>query len=204
MLAQAILPLLPPLTQTACMEIACLRSISPEQQSDAPTQRPFRVVHHSTSAAALIGGGAPPRPGEISLAHGGVLFLDELPEFAPATLNQLRLPLESGAISLSRAHYRVTYPAGFQLIAAMNPCPCGWLGSGKPCSCDPQKIARYQQRVSGPILDRIDLQVAVSPVASSRLFEGDTHREDLLSKLENARAFESEEERCPLFPLSRS
>ena len=192
MLAQAILPLLSPLTQTACMEIACLRSINPEQQSDAPTQRPFRVVHHSTSAVALIGGGAPPRPGEISLAHGGVLFLDELPEFAPATLNQLRLPLESGAISLSRAHYRVTYPAGFQLIAAMNPCPCGWLGSGKPCSCDPQKIARYQQRVSGPILDRIDLQVAVSPVASSRLFEGDTHQEDLLSKLENARAFRTE------------
>ena len=192
MLARAILPLLPPLTQSACMEIACLRSISPEQQGIEPNLRPFRVVHHSTSAAALIGGGAPPRPGEISLAHGGVLFLDELPEFAPGTLNQLRLPLESGAISLSRAHYRVTYPAGFQLIAAMNPCPCGWLGSGKPCSCDPQKIARYQQRVSGPILDRIDLQVAVSPVNSSRLFEGDTHQEDLLSKLEDARAFRTQ------------
>ena len=120
------------------------------------------------------------------------MFLDELPEFAPATLNQLRLPLESGAISLSRAHYRVTYPAGFQLIAAMNSCPCGWLGSGKPCSCDPQKIARYQQRVSGPILDRIDLQVAVSPVNSSRLFEGDTHQEDLLSRLEDARAFRTD------------
>ena len=86
----------------------------------------------------------------------------------------------------------MTYPAGFQLIAAMNPCPCGWLGSGKPCSCDPQKIASYQQRVSGPILDRIDLQVAVSPVASSRLFEGDTHQEDLLSKLEDARAFRTQ------------
>ena len=108
MLAQAILPLLPPLTHAACMEIACLRSISPEQQGTELSQRPFRVVLHSTSAAALIGGGAPPRPGEISLAHGGVLFLEKLPEFAPATLNQLRLPLESGAISLSRAHNEIS------------------------------------------------------------------------------------------------
>jgi len=192
MLAQAMMPLLAPIEDRTRMEIACIRSLqSNPKATHQLDDRPFRSVHHSTSSAALIGGGAPPKPGEISLAHGGVLFLDELPEFSAGTLNQLREPLESGVISLSRSHYQVTYPARFQLIAAMNPCPCGWLGSGRPCRCEPQRVLRYQQKISGPILDRIDLQVAVFPVSSRRLFEkgaGDLG-EDLLAQLESARQF---------------
>ncbi len=192
MLAQAMMPLLAPIKDRTRMEIACIRSLqSKPTLTHQIDERPFRSVHHSTSSAALIGGGAPPKPGEISLAHGGILFLDELPEFSAVTLNQLREPLESGVISLSRSHYQVTYPARFQLIAAMNPCPCGWLGSGRPCRCDPQRVLRYQQKISGPILDRIDLQVAVSPVSSQRLFERDAGDlgDDLLAQLESARQF---------------
>ena len=195
MLAQAIMPLLAPIEDSVIMDIACLRSLHLKPSSaDLFGERPFRSVHHSTSSAALIGGGAPPKPGEISLAHGGVLFLDELPEFSAATLNQLREPLESGIISLSRSHYQVTYPARFQLIAAMNPCPCGWLGSGRPCRCDPQQVQRYQQRISGPILDRIDLQVAVSPVSARHLFDPEESgsEDDLLDQLASARAFRTQ------------
>jgi magnesium chelatase family protein len=124
--------------------------------------RPFRSPHHSASAAALVGGSSPPRPGEISLAHHGVLFLDELPEFSRHVLEVLREPLESGRITISRAARQADFPARFQLIAAMNPCPCGYLGhfSGQ-CSCSPDVVLRYRSRISGPLLDRIDLHVEV-------------------------------------------
>ncbi len=126
-------------------------------------QRPFRAPHHSASAAALAGGGARPRPGEISLAHGGVLFLDELPEFNRQCLEVLREPLETGSITLSRANHKVCYPARFQLVAAMNPCPCGYLGDdSRHCRCHPDQVTRYRGRISGPLLDRIDLHVPVA------------------------------------------
>jgi magnesium chelatase family protein len=128
-------------------------------------QRPFRNPHHSATAAALVGGGSKPRPGEISLAHGGVLFLDELPEFSRHCLEVLREPLESGTITLARANHSITYPARFQLVAAMNPCPCGFLGDGeRSCTCTPDQIQRYRARLSGPLLDRIDLHVQVGRI----------------------------------------
>ncbi|MDE2277492.1 MAG: ATP-binding protein, partial [Burkholderiales bacterium] len=135
--------------------------------------RPLRAPHHSASAVALVGGGSPPRPGEISLAHGGVLFLDELPEFPRAALEALREPLESGSITISRAARQAVFPARFQLVAAMNPCPCGWLGApaglGRPCRCTPEAVARYQGRLSGPLLDRIDLQVEVLAASAQQM-----------------------------------
>lgn len=133
-------------------------------------RRPFRSPHHSASMAALVGGGRPPRPGEISLAHRGVLFLDELPEFTRQALESLREPLELGEVTLSRAGVQLTYPAQFQLVAAMNPCPCGYAGSTtQACRCTPQALLRYQQRLSGPLLDRIDLQVVVSAISPQQL-----------------------------------
>lgn len=127
--------------------------------------RPFRAPHHTISAAALIGGGSPPRPGEISLAHNGVLFLDELPEFARASVEGLRQPLEERSVTIDRVHGALRLPASFLLVAAANPCPCGWLGSGiRECTCGPGAIERYRLRLSGPLLDRIDLQVHVGPV----------------------------------------
>ena len=135
--------------------------------------RPFRAPHHSASAVALVGGGSPPRPGEISLAHGGVLFLDELPEFPRSALEALREPLESGRITISRAAHQATFPARFQLVAAMNPCPCGYLGAfaatGKTCRCTSDAVERYQARLSGPLLDRIDLQVEVPAIKPDQL-----------------------------------
>ena len=124
--------------------------------------RPFRAPHHSASAAAIVGGGAVPSPGEISLAHHGVLFLDELPEFSRVVLEALREPLESGCVTISRASRQASFPARFQLVAAMNPCPCGTLGDpAGTCRCTPEQVARYRARVSGPLLDRIDLHVEV-------------------------------------------
>lgn len=133
-------------------------------------RRPFRNPHHSASAAALVGGGARPRPGEISLSHGGVLFLDELPEFSRPCLEMLREPLESGQITLSRAKHKFTFPARFQLVAAMNPCPCGYLGDPqRHCRCSPEQVQRYRSRISGPLLDRIDLHVQVGRIPAGEL-----------------------------------
>jgi len=133
-------------------------------------RRPFRNPHHNATAAAMVGGGGRPRPGEISLAHGGVLFLDELPEFSRQCLEALREPMESGQVTLSRANYRFTYPARFQLVAAMNPCPCGYLGDADhACRCTPEQVQRYRARVSGPLLDRIDLHVQVNRLPPSEL-----------------------------------
>jgi magnesium chelatase family protein len=173
MLAQRLASLLPAMSDDEALASAALAGLSPRGfDAGAWRQRPYRAPHHSASAVALVGGGSPPRPGEISLAHGGVLFLDELPEFARAALEALREPLESGQITISRAARQATFPARFQLVAAMNPCPCGWHGAqvaGRACRCTPEQVARYQGRLSGPFLDRIDLQVAMSAVAPAEL-----------------------------------
>ena len=166
MLAERLPGILPPMTDAEALESAALQSLgSGGFDVEHWKRRPFRAPHHTASAAALVGGGSVPRPGEISMAMHGVLFLDELPEFDRDVLEVLREPLESGRITISRAARQSEFPARFQLIAAMNPCPCGYLGhySGK-CRCTPEQITRYRRRISGPLLDRIDLQLEVPAV----------------------------------------
>lgn len=162
MLARRLPGLLPPMDDDEAMETAAVSSLSREWSLEQWAHRPFRAPHHSASAVALVGGGNPPRPGEISLAHHGVLFLDELPEFSRAALESLREPLETGRVSIARASRRAEFPAGFQLVAALNPCPCGHRGNPlQACRCSPEAVARYQSRISGPLLERIDLLVEV-------------------------------------------
>ena len=170
MLAQRFAGLLPPMSTEEALQSAAVASLGGTLALDRWGERPTRAPHHSASAVALVGGGSPPRPGEISLAHQGVLFLDELPEFPRAALEALREPLESGHITISRAAQRAEFPARFQLIAAMNPCPCGYLGSTrKACRCTPDQVARYQGKLSGPLLDRIDLHVEVATLPPEEL-----------------------------------
>jgi magnesium chelatase family protein len=170
MLAQRFAGLLPPLNAEQALESAAVESLAGPYDPARWGLRPTRAPHHTASAVALVGGGSPPRPGEISLAHQGVLFLDELPEFPRAALEALREPLETGRITISRAAQRADFPARFQLIAAMNPCPCGYLGApNHACRCTPDQIARYQGRISGPLLDRIDLHVEVVSIAPDEL-----------------------------------
>ena len=165
MLAQRFATLLPPMTDEEALQSAAVLSLVGSFDAQAWKARTVRAPHHSASSVALVGGGSPPRPGEISLAHHGVLFLDELPEFPRAALEALREPLETGRITISRAARQAEFPARFQLVAAMNPCPCGHAGSSlRACRCSPDVIARYQGRLSGPLLDRIDLQVEVPAV----------------------------------------
>ncbi|HZP64955.1 MAG TPA: YifB family Mg chelatase-like AAA ATPase [Rudaea sp.] len=171
MLASRLPGILPPLAEDEALEAAAVRSVAGcGIDFHKWKTRPFRTPHHTASAAALVGGGSLPRPGEISLAHHGVLFLDELPEFDRRVLEVLREPLENGHIVISRAARQAEFPARFQLVAAMNPCPCGYAGdpSGR-CSCAPDAVRRYRSRVSGPLLDRIDLQIAVPRVALAEL-----------------------------------
>ncbi len=170
MLAQRFAGLLPPLSQPDALESAAVLSLTGAFAHERWGQRVLRSPHHTASSVALVGGGSPPRPGEISLAHHGVLFLDEFPEFQRAALEALREPLETGRIVISRAARQAEFPARFQLIAAMNPCPCGHLGSAlHACRCTPDAVARYQGRISGPLLDRIDVQVEVPAVAPDAL-----------------------------------
>ena len=176
MLASRFASILPPLTEEEALEAAAIASIS-DQGFDAAHwgQRPFRAPHHTASAVALVGGGSQPRPGEISLAHHGVLFLDELPEFDRRVLEVLREPLESGRIVISRAARQAEFPARFQLIGAMNPCHCGYLDDpGGRCRCTAEQVQRYRARLSGPLLDRIDLHVEVPKVPHRELHEMDT------------------------------
>jgi magnesium chelatase family protein len=168
MLAQRLPGLLPPMTETEALEAAAVHSLSGGFDVARWGVRPFQAPHHSASAPALVGGGGVPRPGEISLAHHGVLFLDELPEFERRVLEALREPLETGHIRVSRAARRSEFPARFQLVAAMNPCPCGFLGDAR-CRCTPDQIARYRNKLSGPLLDRIDLMVEVPAVKEEEL-----------------------------------
>jgi magnesium chelatase family protein len=170
MLAHRFAGLLPPLSQDEALESAAVLSLNGSFTPERWRSRVVRQPHHGASAVALVGGGSPPRPGEISLAHHGVLFLDELPEFPRAALEALREPMETGRITISRAARQAEFPARFQLIAAMNPCPCGHLGSPlRACRCTPDAVLRYQGRISGPLLDRIDLQVEVPAVAPQTL-----------------------------------
>jgi magnesium chelatase family protein len=172
MLAQRFTGLLSPMSTLEALQSAALASISGRLDLSRWGQRPTCAPHHTASAVALVGGGSPPRPGEISLAHHGVLFLDELPEFPRAALEALREPLESGCITIARAARRAEFPASFQLIAAMNPCPCGWRGSAhRTCRCTPDQVTRYQGRLSGPLLDRIDLHVEVPALAAHELMQ---------------------------------
>lgn len=166
MLATRFAGLLPLMTDDEALEAAAVQSLISGFTVDGWKVRPFRAPHHTSSGAALVGGGSVPRPGEISLAHCGVLFLDELPEFDRRVLEVLREPLESGRVTIARATRHADFPARFQLIAAMNPCPCGYLGHPAGiCQCTPDQILRYQSRVSGPLLDRIDMQIEVGPVS---------------------------------------
>jgi magnesium chelatase family protein len=171
MLAERLPGILPAMTREEALAAAAMQSLGSAGFDIARWgRRPFRAPHHTASAVALVGGGSPPRPGEVSMAQHGVLFLDELPEFDRSVLEVLREPLESGRISVSRAARQAEFPAEFQLVAAMNPCPCGYLGqpSGR-CHCTPDQVARYRRRISGPLLDRIDLQIEVPDVPQEDL-----------------------------------
>ncbi len=170
MLAQRFPSLLPPMTTDEALESAAIASIADRFSIDRWGQRPYRAPHHTASGVALVGGGNVPRPGEISLAHHGVLFLDELPEFDRRVLEVLREPLESGHITISRAARQADFPARFQLLAAMNPCPCGYLGHPtRPCRCTSDGVKRYRDRISGPLLDRIDLQIEVAALTDDEI-----------------------------------
>jgi magnesium chelatase family protein len=201
LLARRLPGILPELTLAEALTSASILSIVKGRLDTRQwRQRPFRAPHHSASSAALVGGGSPPRPGEISLAHYGVLFLDELPEFSRQVLESLREPLEQGEITISRSRYQYTFPASCQLVAAMNPCPCGYLGAKeRDCYCRVEQIQRYHQRLSGPLLDRIDLQVVVNaPSLSELLGQTNTSEEkscDVRARVEACRARQFERQK---------
>ena len=172
MMAKRLPSILPPLTLAEALETTKIHSVAGKlaRGSMLMTQRPFRAPHHTISPVALVGGGTNPMPGEISLAHNGILFLDEFPEFSRSVLEVMRQPLEDRHISISRARYAIDYPAGFMLVASMNPCPCGYYNHPtKTCTCAPGQVQKYMNRISGPLLDRIDLQVEILPVAFEQM-----------------------------------
>jgi magnesium chelatase family protein len=195
MLAKRLASILPPMTRAEAIETTKIYSVAGllEPGATLAVKRPFRSPHHSISAAALTGGGSNPKPGDISLSHNGVLFLDELPEFGKQTLEVLRQPLEDGCVSISRVKQRITYPAYVMLVAAMNLCPCGFYGAqGKTCTCSPQAIQNYLGRISGPLLDRIDIQIEVQPVNYEQITSaGGSERSDSVRRrVEAARALQ--------------
>jgi len=197
MLASRLPSIMPDMTEQEALETAAVRSISHSREfkTEHWQQRPFRSPHHTASGVALVGGGSQPRPGEISLAHNGVMFLDELPEFDRKVLEVLREPLESGSITISRAARQADFPARFQLIAAMNPCPCGYLGhSDNRCVCTSEQIERYRSKISGPLLDRIDMHIEVPSVATKLLKEKSQNSEpssnDIRKRVNQARAIQ--------------
>ena len=171
MLASRLPGILPPMTESEALETAAVLSVSDRGFDPGRwRQRPFRTPHHTASGVALVGGGGHPRPGEISLSHNGVMFLDELPEFDRRVLEVLREPLETGLITISRAARQAEFPARFQLVAAMNPCPCGYLGDERGrCQCTEDQVTRYRGRLSGPLLDRIDMHIEVPRIAPDLL-----------------------------------
>lgn len=175
MLAKAMIGIMPPLARDEVIAITHLHSLVGAQSSELITARPLRSPHHSSSDVSIIGGGQNPKPGEITLAHGGILFLDELPEFKRSTIEALRQPLEDRIVTVARAKDTTTYPADFILIATKNPCPCGYYGSSKPCVCSPLEIDRYQKKLSGPLLDRIDLHVTVDSIDHEKLLVDAPH-----------------------------
>jgi magnesium chelatase family protein len=191
MLAARFPGILPAMTEQEALESAAIQSLNSSFRAEVWGRRPFRSPHHTASGVALVGGGGIPRPGEISLAHHGVLFLDELPEFDRKVLEVLREPLESGHITISRAARQADFPARFQLIAAMNPCPCGYLGHhNNKCRCTPDQVARYRAKISGPLLDRIDLHIEVPALKEDELTTkaGGEASELVRQRVEQARA----------------
>ncbi len=172
MMARRIPSILPDLSFEEALEVTKIHSIAGTLPKEMPiiNLRPYRAPHHTVSASSLVGGGRIPKPGEISLAHNGVLFLDELPEFNKSTLEVLRGPLEDRIITVSRVNASLTYPCNFMFVASMNPCPCGFYGSKeKECTCSSQSISKYMGKISGPLLDRIDIQIEVTPVKYQKL-----------------------------------
>ena len=183
-IAKSLPSILPPMTKEESLEVTQIYSVSGLLPPDRPlmTKRPFRSPHHSCSSVALIGGGTYPKPGEITLAHRGVIFLDEFPEFPKSVLEALRQPLEDGQVTVARAKHTITFPAQFTLVAAQNPCPCGYLkDEHKECICSPSQIYKYQRKVSGPLMDRIDIHISVPPVKFEKLTSED---EDKIKELE--------------------
>ncbi len=172
LLARAVPGILPHMSIDEALDVTRIYSVADQLPPDVPLihERPFRAPHHTISHAGLVGGGNWPHPGEISLAHRGVLFLDELPEFGPRVLEVMRQPIEDKIVTISRAQGSLTFPANFQLIAAMNPCPCGYYGDPvKACTCSPAIVTKYQKRISGPLLDRIDIHIEVPRVEYEKL-----------------------------------
>ena len=207
LLAHCLPGILPPLNVHEALEVAALYSVSTQPQRPYFTTRPFRQPHHTSSGVALVGGGSHPKPGEISLAHHGVLFLDEIPEFNRSTLDVMREPLETGHISISRAAQQVRYPAQFQLVAAMNPCPCGYLKqANKRCGeCTEAKALKYQNSVSGPLLDRIDMQIEVPPLPRGLLSSEQPASENsrqVKARVERARDTQMQRQGCSNAHLS--
>jgi magnesium chelatase family protein len=193
MMAKRTAGILPPLTFDEALEVTAIHSVSGLLGRDAGLirARPFRAPHHTVSDVALAGGGSIPRPGEISLAHHGVLFLDEMPEFSRHALEVLRQPLEDGVVRIARAQRTAVFPSRFVLIGAMNPCPCGFLGDPRrPCRCTPLQIDRYASRLSGPLRDRIDLTVTVSALQTTELMsvDGGESTPTIRTRVERARA----------------
>jgi magnesium chelatase family protein len=200
MLAARFAGILPAMTEAESLEAAAVASLNGGFRAEHWQRRPFRAPHHTASAVALVGGGNHPRPGEISLAHHGVLFLDELPEFPRQVLEVLREPLESGHITISRAARQADFPARFQLVAAMNPCPCGYLGHPtQPCRDTPDQIARYRARISGPLLDRIDIQITVPALTDDELMQASAGEPSAVirARVEAARARQLERQGKP-------
>jgi magnesium chelatase family protein len=170
MLASRLPGLLPGLSEREMLDVAAIYSVAAQSQGYHGRRRPFRAPHHTASAIALVGGGSNPKPGEISLSHAGVLFLDELPEFPRKVLEVLREPLESGEVRISRARNQACFPARFQLVAAMNPCPCGYHGSdANRCRCTPDQVKRYRDKISGPLLDRIVIRIRVEQARARQI-----------------------------------
>jgi magnesium chelatase family protein len=206
MLAERLAGILPPMTEDEALESAAIQSLSASGFDVRKWRlRPFRAPHHTASGVALVGGGSVPRPGEISLAMHGVLFMDELPEFNRHVLEVLREPLESGRITISRAARQADFPARFQLVAAMNPCPCGYLGhySGR-CHCTPQQVARYRRRISGPLLDRIDIHIEVPAVPPEEMASrpAGESSETIRARVSHARALQLARQGKPNTQLS--
>jgi magnesium chelatase family protein len=199
MLAKALRSILPPLNREEVLEVTHLHSLATKQYGSIVEERPFRSPHHSSSDISIIGGGQYPRPGEISLSHRGVLFLDELPEFNRSTIEALRQPLEDRVITVARARESVEFPAHFILVATSNPCPCGYYGSSKACNCLPHQIIKYQRKVSGPILDRIDIQVDVDEVAHEKLLSQDKQEGSaaMAKRVQSARGLQQQRYHSP-------
>jgi magnesium chelatase family protein len=188
MLAKALISILPPLTVEEMIEVTKLYSLAGEVDEEIITQRPFRSPHHSASHISLIGGGVRPRPGEISLAHRGVLFLDELPEYGRGAIEALRQPLEDKKVYIARANSRISYPADFMLVATQNPCPCGFASDDKQaCTCSASQIYNYKKKISGPLLDRIDLVLEVSRVEHKKLFTKTSRHESSIEQIKAIR-----------------